>query len=236
MNVKPNAIYVASIAAVLAVMGALLAYPALMSFAATAGTTTATSTTQSNAQSTYNATSSNGRWSGWPNGGNQTPSPPPNWGPGPNGGGGFGGPRNGGGPGFNQRGQQPEANFTVGQTISITGTQGEYHLASNQSQTGTASGSLTLTVSGKLTGGYTLSISSGTIVVGGTTYTISSGSAQMGPAGNQLSGQGTTTPSGNFLIRGGARGTFAGTNAIVNLDFSNGTTEYLITISGTVSN
>jgi hypothetical protein len=128
---------------------------------------------------------------------------------------------------------QQVSTMSVGQTFTITSTQGKYFAVGNRNENGTASGALTFTVTGKLTAGYTLSLTSGSIVVNGTTYTVSSGSAQMGPGAAELVGQGATTPTGQFLVRATAHGSFAGTTATASLDFSNGTTEYLVLLAGT---
>jgi len=126
------------------------------------------------------------------------------------------------------------ANLTTGQTITMTSSGGSYYVVGTPSSNGTASGTVTFTVTSRLSQGYTLSITSGSIVVGGTTYTISSGAAQTGPSAEVISGQGTTTPTGQFLLRGDARGTFAGTSSQLFLDFNAGSTEYAVTLTGTV--
>ena len=127
------------------------------------------------------------------------------------------------------------ANLTVGQTFTITSTSGKYFVVGDSSTNGTASGSVTFTVTGKLAGGYTVSITSGSLTVAGTTYTISSGSAQMGRNAASLVGQGATTPSGEFLITASAHGSFAGTTSTLSLDLSAGSTEYLVSLAGTIS-
>ena len=78
-------------------------------------------------------------------------------------------------------GIQSTVNLAPGQTISVTSSQGSYFVLGTPNNNGTASGTITFTVTSKLAQGYTLSITSGNIVVGGTTYTISSGTAQTGP-------------------------------------------------------
>ena len=132
-------------------------------------------------------------------------------------------------------GAQSAANLTVGQTITITSTSGEYLVASNHSENGTASGSLTFTVTGKLSEGYTLSITSGKLVVGSTTYTVTSGSAQMGRGAAELQGQGATSSSGAFLVSASAHGSFAGSSANVSLDLTSGTSEFLVFLSGGIT-
>lgn len=124
--------------------------------------------------------------------------------------------------------------MTVGQTITITSTQGKFYVVGDVQNNGTASGTVTFTVTGKLSAGYTLSITQGSIVVNGTTYTLSSGSALMNPAATTITGQGTTTPTGQFIIQASAHGSFAGTSATMSLDLGTGTTEYLVTLAGTV--
>jgi hypothetical protein len=122
----------------------------------------------------------------------------------------------------------------VGQTITITSTKGEFWAVGTPSENGTASGTLTFTVTAQLSAGYTLSITSGSFTLNGTTYTISSGSAQTGRSADTLSGQGTTTPTGQFLLQGSSRGSFAGTTGSLFIDFKAGTTEYAVALTGAV--
>jgi len=130
--------------------------------------------------------------------------------------------------------QQSQVNLAVGQTITVSSTSGEYTTVSSSSTNGTASGTLTFTVTGKLSQGYTLSLTSGNLSIAGTTYAISSGSAQMDPTGVTISGHGTTSPTGQFIVHARAHGMFVGSSASVSLDFTNGTTEYQVTLSGAV--
>jgi hypothetical protein len=133
--------------------------------------------------------------------------------------------------------------LTVGQVFTIASTQGHYRVVGDKAENGTASGTMTFTVTGKFASGYTLSITSGSLDVNGTTYAVSSGSAQSGPRAHHLVGQGTATavgttsaatPSGSFLVRATARGTFGGEYATMSLDLQSGTTEYAISLIGTV--
>ena len=199
-------------ASVIAIVAALLAYPAL---------------TTANAQtSTSSQTTSPSGTSSWTGGTDQA------WAPGT---GGMGPPPQGGrgmgGPGFG--GPQGRVSVPVGQKITFTSTRGEYFIVGTPSKNGTASGSVAFTVSGNLTEGYTLSVS-GSVVVGGTTYTVSSGSGQMSPSASAISGQGATSPSGAFILKGTARGSFIGTAATLTLDLQSGSTEYLVLLNGTV--
>lgn len=125
------------------------------------------------------------------------------------------------------------AGFTVGQTFTLTSTQGKWRALGVQGQNGTASGTITFTVTGKFSKGYSLSISGNFALNGVGSYTISSGSAQMGPFGQALSGQGVSS-GGPFLIQAQAYGNFAGAQASVSLDFTQGTTEYAVTLRGSV--
>jgi hypothetical protein len=127
------------------------------------------------------------------------------------------------------------ANLSVGQTFTVTSTSGRYAEIGSPGTNGTASGSVTFTVTGRLTGGYTVAIASGSLTVAGTTYTISSGSAQMGRDAASMVGQGVTTPTGEFLLTASAHGTFAGTTSRLSLDLSSGSTEYLVSLVGTIS-
>jgi len=127
------------------------------------------------------------------------------------------------------------ANLSVGQTITITSTSGQYTTAGSSGANGTASGTMTFTVTAKLTSGYTLTLATGSLTVAGTTYTISTGSAQLDPTGTTISGQGTTSPAGTFIIFAFAHGTFAGTTGSVSMDFAHGTAEYYVTLNGSVT-
>jgi len=133
--------------------------------------------------------------------------------------------------------------LTVGQVFTIASTQGHYRVVGDKAENGTASATMTFTVTGKFAGGYSLSITSGTLDVNGTTYAVSSGSAESGPHAHQMVGQGTTattatssaaTTPGAFLMRATARGTFAGEYTTMSLDLQSGTTEYAIFLVGTI--
>jgi len=199
-----------------------LAYLAIAS-SATAQTATSTTSTSTSSQSTTQTSSylncSNRLQNNWQVGG-----VPYQWGGSP--------------PGqWNQQGgwfgqSQSEVNLTVGQTITFASTSGEYRTVGNSGTNGTASGTITFKVTGGLSQGYTLTITSGSLTIAGTTYTVESGSAQMDPFGTTISGQGTIGSSGSFILHASAHGTFVGTSASVSLDFTNGTTEYLVVLTG----
>jgi hypothetical protein len=143
----------------------------------------------------------------------------------------FGGPPSRGGGGH---GPPTPVTVSNGQVITVTSTKGEFRVVGDRDKNGTASGTLTFTVAGKLSGGYIMSIG-GSITVNGTTYTVSSGSGRMSPFANSISGQGTTSSGGTYLLDAAAHGDFTGAStANVGLDFGNGTTEYAVTLAGTI--
>jgi hypothetical protein len=141
-----------------------------------------------------------------------------------------GGPMMSGGRAFAQN----QVNVSVGQTFTITITQGEYYIAGTPVINGTASGTLTFRVTGKLASGYTLSLSSGSVTVAGTTYAITSGTAQMNHGASGISGQGATSPTGQFILRAGAWGSFVGSTGLVFLDLQAGSSEYLVGLTGSL--
>ena len=106
--------------------------------------------------------------------------------------------------------------LTVGQTITFTSTSGVWHVLPSATATGTksgtAAGTMTLTVTGVYAGGYSLSLTSGSVSINGTTYAFGTGSAVMGPHQAHLVGQGAlaaATP-GSFLFAAGAHANFHG--------------------------
>ncbi len=141
---------------------------------------------------------------------------------------------NGRGP-FGADHASPTTTFTTGQKITLTSTKGEYFVVGTKGKTnGTASGTLTFTVTGKLTTGYILNMG-GSLTLNGTTYNVTSGSAVMAPDGSRIHGQGATSSSGSFIIRAIARGDFSGTTTShVSLDFSSGTTEYAVLLTSSI--
>jgi hypothetical protein len=132
---------------------------------------------------------------------------------------------------------QPTA-LTAGQTIAFTSTNGKYVEIGNHTDTGTASGAVTFTVTAAFKSGYALSITSGSLTVGTNSYTISSGSAEMGPYQAHLVGQGQTSGSGSFLVAAGAHANFAGTTYnTLRFDITVGGTQYgvVLLVSAVVS-
>ena len=105
--------------------------------------------------------------------------------------------------------------------------------------TGTASGTITLSVTGAYRNGYALSIGSGSLVINGTTYTIASGSAELGPWQAHLVGQGTFTSAepGSFLISGAAHASFFNSFDTLRFDVEANGVEYgvILKVSGSTS-
>lgn len=134
-----------------------------------------------------------------------------------------------------QDGRQTFLKLSQGQTITLTSVAGGYREIGNPAVNGTASGSMTLQVTGDFKGGYSLSVTGGDLVINGVTYTISSGSAELGPYGRAMVGQGQAGAA-QFLFSGRDLGNFGTTNyGILRADLKSGTTEFgarlLVTIT-----
>jgi hypothetical protein len=128
-----------------------------------------------------------------------------------------------------------KADLSVGQTINISSIEGSFNVVGDRSQNGTASGTLTFTVTSALKTGYTLALTSGSLDLNGTTYTITSGSAETGIYAQNLVGQGETSPAGTFLIRANSTGNFGGVVlSQVRMDFNTSAAEYAVYMIGDV--
>ncbi|HLQ06286.1 MAG TPA: hypothetical protein VK126_00860 [Nitrososphaerales archaeon] len=134
-----------------------------------------------------------------------------------------------------QNGAVDKIQLSVGQTITLTSVAGGYREVGNPAVNGTASGSMTLQVTGAFKGGYALTVTGGSLVIGGTTYTISSGSSELGPYGARMIGQGQAGTA-QFLFAGRDLGKFGSTNyGILNVDLKDGSTEFAARLLVTVS-
>ena len=125
--------------------------------------------------------------------------------------------------------------LSVGQTITLTSVAGGYWEVGDRAVNGTASGSMTLQVTGAFAGGYSLSVTGGSLSIAGTTYSVSSGSAELGPYGIHMVGQGQSE-NAQFLFGVRSLGRFGSTTyAILRVDLSNGSTQFgarlLVTVS-----
>ena len=125
--------------------------------------------------------------------------------------------------------------LSSGQTITLTSVAGGFWVVGERSVNGTGSGSMTLEVSGSLTGGYILSVAGGSFSVNGTTYTISGGSAELGPRGVYLVGQGQAGTA-QFLFIDRSLGKFGSTNyGVLRIDLKDGASEFAARLLVTVS-
>lgn len=126
-------------------------------------------------------------------------------------------------------------NLSVGQTINLTSVAGGYWVVGDRGTNGTAAGSMTLQVTGNLTGGYAISISGGSLNINGTTYAISGGSAELGPHGRLIVGQGDAGTA-QFLFHGRNLGKFGTTDyGIVRVDLQSGSSEFAVRLLVTIS-
>ena len=125
--------------------------------------------------------------------------------------------------------------LSTGQTITLTSVAGGYWVVGDRNSNGTSSGSMTLQVTGSLTGGYILSVTGGSLSINGTTYTISSGSAELGPHGVNVVGQGQAGTA-QFLFLDRSLGKFGSTNyGILRVDLKDGTSEFAARLLVTIS-
>ena len=125
--------------------------------------------------------------------------------------------------------------LSPGQTITLTSVAGGYWVVGDRAVNGTASGTLTLQVTGALSGGDIITVTGGSLDINGTTYTITSGSAELGPHGSIMVGQGQ---AGNawFLFSGRNIGRFGSSSyGVLRVDLKDGGSEFaarmLVTIS-----
>ncbi|MFI5404852.1 MAG: hypothetical protein ACHQYR_03900 [Candidatus Gagatemarchaeaceae archaeon] len=130
----------------------------------------------------------------------------------------------------------PKFQLSTGQTFTLTSVAGGYHQVGDKSVNGTASGSLTVKVTGTFTGGYALSITGGSVSFNGTTYTVSSGSAELGRHGVYMVGQGQLGSSGQFLFEGRNIGRFGSADyGVLRIDLTNGAQEFGLRLLVTIS-
>jgi len=122
-----------------------------------------------------------------------------------------------------------------GQTITLTSVAGGYWVVGDRAKNGTASGTMTLQVSGSLTGGYILTVTGGNFNINGATFTISSGSAELGPRGVWMVGNGQAG-SAQFLFLDRNLGKFGSTNyGVLRVDLKDGTSEFAARLLVTVT-
>lgn len=94
---------------------------------------------------------------------------------------------------------------------------------------------MTLQVTGPFTGGYSLSVTGGSLSINGTRYTISGGSAELEPYGIHMVGQGQAGTA-QFLFGDRDLGKFGSTNyTILRVDLKDGSSEFAARLLVTVS-
>ncbi len=134
-----------------------------------------------------------------------------------------------------QAGTLQRIQLSPGQTITLTGVAGGYWTVGDRAANGTATGTMTLQVTGSLAGGYTLTVSGGSLGINGTTYTITGGSAELGPYGARAVGQGEAGTS-QFLFTVRDLGRFGSTNfGVLRVDLKDGQSEFVARLLVTVT-
>lgn len=125
--------------------------------------------------------------------------------------------------------------LSVGENVILTSVAGGYWVVGDRASNGTASGTMTLQVTGALAGGYSISVSGGTLNINGTTYTVSSGSAELTPNGRSMVGQGQAGSS-QFLFLDRDLGKFGSTGyGVLRVDLKDGSSELIARLLVTVS-
>jgi len=134
-----------------------------------------------------------------------------------------------------QNGTPHKIQLSVGQSLTLTSVAGGYWEVGDRAVNGTASGTMTLSVSGAFKGGYALSVTGGTLSINGVTYTISGGSAELGPYGVRMVGQGQAGTS-QFLFADRGLGKFGTTNyGVLRVDLTDGSSEFAARLLVTIS-
>jgi hypothetical protein len=125
--------------------------------------------------------------------------------------------------------------LTDGQTITLTSVAGGWWVVGDRTDNGTASGTMTLQVTGALKAGYIISITGGSFNINGTTYSISSGSAELGPHRIYMVGNGQAGTA-QFLFQDRSLGKFGSTGyGVLKVDLKDGTSEFAARLLVTVT-
>ena len=125
--------------------------------------------------------------------------------------------------------------LSTGQTITLTSAAGGYWEVGDRAVNGTASGTITLQVTGAFTGGDSLSITGGSLSINDPTYTVSGGSAELGHYGIRMVGQGQSGTA-QFLFGARDLSRFGSTNyAILRVDLKDGSSEFAARLLVSVS-
>ncbi len=130
----------------------------------------------------------------------------------------------------------PRANLQVGQTFTLTSVAGGYQEVGNPSVNGTATGSLTIQVSGSFTSGYSVTVTGGQVTINGTTYDVNGGSGEIGPYGAHMVGQAQAGSSTQLLFSAHDLGKFGTTTyGVLRVDLTNGANEFGVKLLVTIS-
>ncbi len=125
--------------------------------------------------------------------------------------------------------------LTDGQTITLSSVAGGWWVVGDRATNGTASGTMTLQITGVLKGGYIISVTGGSLNINGSTYSISSGSAELGPHRVYMVGNGQAGTA-QFLFQDRSLGKFGSTGyGILRVDLKDGTSEYAARLLVTVT-
>ena len=125
--------------------------------------------------------------------------------------------------------------LSVGQNITLTSVAGGYWLVGDRASNGTASGTISFRVTGAFAGGYTISVTGGSLNINETTYNISSGSAELGSFGRVMVGQ-AQAGSAQFMFLDRNLGKFGSTSyGVVRVDLTSGTSEFAARLLVTIS-
>ncbi|HXW95449.1 MAG TPA: hypothetical protein VEJ19_07070 [Nitrososphaerales archaeon] len=125
--------------------------------------------------------------------------------------------------------------LTDGQTITLSSVAGGWWVIGDRADNGTATGTMTLQVTGVLKGGYIISVTGGSFNINGTTYGISSGSAELGPHRIYMVGNGQAG-SAQFLFQDRSLGKFGSTGyGVLRVDLKDGTSEFAARLLVTVT-
>jgi hypothetical protein len=121
------------------------------------------------------------------------------------------------------------ANFTVGETLTVSGLEGKYFNATDHRIHGNATGTFTFKVDKIYATGCMLTITGGSFKLNKTSYSVTGGTIVLSHEGHSGEGTGSTS-SRSFLIRvDGLHGTSKSASVgQVGLDFKNGSQEFLI--------
>jgi len=125
--------------------------------------------------------------------------------------------------------------LTDGQTITLTSVAGGWWVVGDRATNGTATGTMTLQVTGVLKGGYIISLTGGSLNINGSTYSISSGSAELGSHQIWMVGNGQAG-SAQFLFQDRSLGKFGSTGyGVLRVDLKDGTSEFIARLLVTVT-